>query len=131
MSTQLQIVLFILLAIGGVVFEGIFSLLYNKHTKNKYKKHFKFARYLFLLLFPMFGTLVSFFIAGFSAIKIFILFSFMGPALEWCIGYSYQAIVGQKLWTYHRYSITGNTSLLAIPFWGLAGLLFYYIARMI
>ena len=73
---------------------------------------------------------MSTYFVGLNALRIFLLFALLGPLGEWCIGFAYQAIVGQKLWTYHRFSINGNTSLLAIPFWGFAGVLFYYLSRI-
>jgi len=57
-------------------------------------------------------------------------FALVGTFLEWLIGFFYHKIVGQKLWTYHRYSLSGYTSLLSIPLWGLAGALFWLLAKI-
>jgi hypothetical protein len=129
MVLEKQLLVFLFLVIGGVVLEGIVSSFYYRNKKRN-NKNFSFTRYLLLLLLPTIAAFVTFFMIGEPAIKIFLTFSLLGPIIEWCIGFSYQAIVGQKLWTYHRYSITGNTSLLAIPIWGLAGILFYYLAHI-
>jgi len=131
MRMEQGLVIFLFLIIIGVIFEGITSQWYYKHKKKSFRKQFHLIRYMYLLLFPIIGILVSLFLGGQTAFKTFIIFALLGPLLEWCIGFSYQNIVGQKLWTYHRYAIAGNTSLLAIPFWGLAGVLFYYLARII
>jgi len=131
MSLDQQLVLFLFCIIGGVVCEGIFSHVYRKHIKKKPKVRFSFLRYFFLLLLPIIGTLITFLLAGIPAIKTFFIFTLLGPIFEWCVGFSYESIVGEKLWTYQKYSITGNTSLLAIPFWGFAGILFYYLARIL
>jgi hypothetical protein len=131
MSIQQDLVIFMFLILIGVLFEAVSSQWYFKHKKKSVRKHFHLIRYLYLLLFPTFGVFVSFYVGGQTAFKTFLLFALLGPLCEWCIGFSYQVIVGQKLWTYHRYTITGNTSLLAMPFWGFAGVLFYYLARII
>lgn len=130
MSLDVKVLLFLLFIVLGVMFEAILSRFYRKHKKAK-SSHFTFIRYFYLLLLPLVGTLGTFYIGGFSAIKVFFLFAFLGPLLEWCIGFAYHLIVGQKLWTYHRYSVTGYTSILTIPLWGLAGILFYYLALVI
>jgi hypothetical protein len=131
MTLQQGLVIFLFLIIIGIIFEGISSKLYYKNKKVSFRKHFHFIRYMYLLLFPTIGIIVSIYIGGSTAFKTFLLFSLLGPLCEWCIGFAYQQIVGQKLWTYHRYALAGNTSLLAIPFWGFAGILFYYLARII
>jgi hypothetical protein len=116
MSAQQGLVIFLFLIIVGTIFEGISSQFYFKHKKASLRKHFRLIRYLYLLLFPAIGIIVSIYIGGQTALKTFLIFALLGPMFEWCIGFSYQLIVGQKLWTYHRYAIAGNTSLLAIPF---------------
>lgn len=61
----------------------------------------------------------------------YLLFCFVGTLCEFLIGFSYHRTVGQRLWTYHRFSLNGYTSLLAIPFWGVGGLLFYLITKIL
>jgi uncharacterized membrane protein len=125
-------IIFLTLAIGGSLLEKILDRLYRKLTKKKYRiNHFAFSRYIYLLLMPIIGVISSWYLVGSSIITIFITFSLIGPFFEWIIGYAYNSIVGQRLWTYHRYAVNGYTSLLTIPFWGLGGVLFYFLARII
>ena len=131
MDIQRSLLVFLILIVAGVTIEGVTSKLYYQHKGKSVRKHFTFIRYLFLILFPVIGVLVSTFIEGITALKMFLLFSLLGPIFEWCIGYSYRAIVGQKLWTYNRYSISGYTSVLTLPLWGFAGILFYYLAKIV
>jgi hypothetical protein len=130
MRLEQQATFLLLLILTGIFFEGVFSRMYFKHKKKSVRKHFTFVRYFYLILFPIIGVIMSTYFVGLTALKIFLLFAILGPFGEWCIGFAYQSMVGQKLWTYHRFSVNGNTSLLAVPFWGFAGVLFYYLAHI-
>lgn len=124
------LVTFLLMVMVGVGFEVIILKTYYLLTKQTLKKHhFSYSRYLFFLFFPVISLLLLSFYTTLSVIKIFLLFCVAGPALEWGIGYSYQQILGQRLWTYYRLPLGGYTSLLAVPLWGFAGALFWFIAK--
>ncbi len=123
--------LFFFLILGGVILEEVAQKLYYHFTKKKFKQHnFSLSRYIYLLLFPVIAVIAITQKAGIRLLNIFIIFSFVGTFLEWLIGFFYHQIVGQRLWTYHRYSIGGYTSLLSIPLWGLGGILFWLLAQV-
>ncbi len=124
-------IIFLAIVICGVAIELLISQLFidhNKINKKHRRVHFQLSRYIFLLTMPTIATLIMTYLAGLSVLKFFVSFAILGTLLEYCIGYSYQAIVGQRLWKYYRYSINGHTSLLSIPLWGLCGVLIYLIA---
>lgn len=122
--------LFLGLIIGGVLIEALISQLHFYITKKHFKKyHFSAGRYIFLLLFPLAATLFLASRVGFKLINVFIAFAIVGPLIEWLIGFSYEMVVGHKLWSYYRYNINSYTSFLAIPLWGLAGVLFWLLAQ--
>src|SRR5262245_45181933 len=100
-------IIFLTLAIGGGLIESFLARLYYSKLKKYKKYHFAFSRYIYLLLMPMLGALVSFFMEGSSILRVFVIFALCGPIFEWLTGHAYYAMVGQKLWTYHRYAITG------------------------
>ncbi len=131
MSQQFnESLLFFVFVAFGVFLEDIGNKLYKKIAKRPQRTiHFSIGRYLFLLLVPLLSVLFMTFIHGLSIIQAYILFAIVGTLLEWLVGFSYHQIVGQKLWTYHRYSLTGYTSFLATPIWGLAGVLFLLLIR--
>ncbi len=81
------------------------------------------------LLFPLLAFLLVTYTFGYSPIKVFLIFALAGTALEWSIGFSYHRIVGQRLWTYHRDSLSGYTSFLGTPVWGLLGILTWLLAK--
>lgn len=127
-------VIFLLSIMFSVGFEIILSKIYFQELGSKKKHqivHFKLSRYLFLISMPIIIMLLMSRLVGTSILKFFIFFAAIGTILEYCIGYSYEMIVGQRLWTYNRYSIKGYTSLLSIPLWGLFGALLYLLAKTI
>ncbi|TSC62028.1 MAG: Uncharacterized protein Greene041614_762 [Parcubacteria group bacterium Greene0416_14] len=127
MNLPNEFLLFNLFVVGGVCVEFVIlnpSYFKTGHWRRRY--HFSMFRYVFLLLFPSIGLFILMKHIGVSIVGgIFLLSCIAGTILEWCIGCSYHAIVGQRLWTYHRSSLAGYTSLLSIPLWGLGS----YILR--
>ena len=123
--------IFLLLVVGGVIFEKLAQIAYFKITNKKFKEHhFSFSRYIYLLIFPLLATFIMIQRTGSQLLLVCLSFALVGTFLEWLIGFFYHKIVGQKLWTYHRYSLSGYTSLLSIPLWGLAGALFWLLAKI-
>lgn len=92
--------------------------------------HFSAVRYLFFFGIP-FATIAAYVFVHFnwSYIVVYMVFAAVGTALEWMIGYAYHGVVGQRLWTYHTYSIYGYTSFLSVPIWGFAGILFWSLSE--
>ena len=122
---------FFVLIISGFSLEALFSKLYYKLTNNPYKiHHYSFSKYLYFLILPI--LIIIYFIHGsnLNFIAVFLGFSLFGTLAEWIIGFFYHKIVGQRLWTYHRYAIFNYTSFLSIPLWGLAGLIFYLFIQI-
>ena len=132
MDNYSTILIFSGLIVGGFIIESIISqthfLLYKKHFK---KYHYKFGRYLFYLLFPLTALLFSFFFQGLKVVSMFVLFSLVGVLAEWLAGFTYHMVMGQRLWTYHKYSIGGYTSLFSLPLWGIIGILFSFLGKLI
>ncbi len=123
---------YLLFVVGGVLVETLATKLYFGLTKRHlHKSHFRFARYFFLLTFPLVGTLVVINFQGLSLLKIFLVFSLIGPFFEWLVGFSYYQVVGARLWTYKKFTYLGHSSLLAAPLWGMAGVLFWLLAQKV
>jgi hypothetical protein len=127
-------IIFLLSIAFSVGFEIILSKIYFNDLGSKKKHqvvHFKLSRYFFLISMPIIIMLLMSYLVSASILKYFIFFAAIGTILEYCIGYSYHRIVGDRLWAYNRYSIKGYTSLLSIPLWGLFGALLYLLAKTI
>lgn len=118
----------LIIFLGFVVFGVAIELALAKFFLKKYH-HFSIIKYLYLLLFPLIATVIIINFHGISLLKVFVIFAVVGTFLEWLIGLAYHKIVGQRLWTYHRFGLSGYTSLLSIPIWGLGGILFYLLAK--
>lgn len=131
MSPLFNFYIFLGLIVGGLLVEVLFSQFHYLFTKKHYKKyHYSFSRYLFLLLFPLLATFFIFSQAGLKLLHVFLVFALAGTILEWLVGFSFHMVVGNRLWTYSRYSINKYTSLLSIPLWGLLGILFWLLAQV-
>lgn len=131
MSSTTITVIFLSLIVGGFLLESLafqfHFLLFGKHYK---KYHYTFARFIYYLLVPVTATIFAISQAGFYLLNVFLVFSFVGVVLEWLAGFAYHMVVGQKLWTYHRYSLGGYTSLFSVPLWGVGGVLFWLLVRI-
>lgn len=132
MSSYMHLAYFMLIIIFGVGLEVVISKLSFRNRSGKIKHrivHFKLKRYFFLLSIPLVSTLFMTYLLSYSIVFAFIGFALVGAFLEYCIGYSYHVIVGQRLWTYHKYNINTYTSWLTLPFWGLCGVMIFLISR--
>ena len=131
MNISQALTIYLLMLVCSFVVEVGYAKLYYALTKTHYKEHpFAFGKYFFWLLFPVLTTVFVATIAGLSLAYIIVAFAAIGTLLEWLVGWSYHRVVGQRLWTYHRYALGGYTSLLSIPVWGLAGGLFWLLAKV-
>lgn len=127
----IKFLLLFLLIILGFSLEILFLKIYYILTKKSYKQiHYSFGKYVYYLTLPVLVAL--YFIQGheLNFVAIFIGFALLGTLAEWLVGFFYHKILGQRLWTYHRYTISGYTSLLSTPLWGLAGIVFYFLIQI-
>lgn len=132
--TWTNVSIFLLLLTGTALLEVFISKAHYAFTGKRFRAYrFSFARYLLILIPPLVAVSYLVVIGDVreSFIKIFLTFAAIGTLLEWLIGFLYRTVVGQRLWSYHRYSIGGYTSFLVIPYWGFVGILAYLIIQTI
>ncbi len=123
--------IFLLISLGGSLIEAFLSDIHYKVSKNHYKEnHFKLSKYFFFLFFPIVASVIMMFVSGITIFYVFLAFSVIGTICEWIIGFVYHKVIGQRLWTYHKYAINKYTSLLSIPLWGFAGVLLYLLVSI-
>lgn len=128
MSFALLYFLFVIFGVGIEIFSAkLYRHFMGHHLK---RDHFIFGRYVYLLLAPLVATILIINTHGMSVLKIFFFFALFGPVMEWLVGSSYYQMMGVRLWTYKKFTYKGHTSLLTMPLWGMAGVLFYLIARV-
>lgn len=123
--------LYLTLAFGGVfVFLLLFKLYHKLLGKKEKKYQFNIGRVIYMFFMPLLAVFVMYLKLGSEVLNVFFGFAIAGTILEWFIGFTYERIVGKKLWTYHIYTFAGNTSVLSIPLWGLCGVMFWLLARV-
>ncbi len=131
MSLTVTTIIFLLLIIGGFLFESfVFQLHFLTTGKNYKKYHYSLSRFIYYLIVPITATIFVVSQAGFYLLNIFLIFSLVGTILEWLAGFAYHMVVGQRLWTYHRYTLGGYTSLFSVPLWGVGGILFWLLVQI-
>lgn len=106
-------------------------LLGSKLTIIKVKAGFTFYKLGYFLIPSVLTLSWYFYRFGQELIIVYLLFSALGTFLEWLLGFLFRQIMGENLWKYSLFPIGSYTSYLAIPLWGLAGVLFWLTARML
>lgn len=131
MTLVVVTIIFLALIIGGFLVESLAFQFHFLITGKNYKKyHFHFSRYIYYLIAPVTATIFAISQTGIYLLNVFLVFSVIGTLLEALAGFAYHMVVGQRLWTYHRYSLAGYTSLFSVPLWGIGGILFWLLAKI-
>lgn len=96
-------------------------------------KDFAWSKYFIFMTGPVISMGVW---AYYYDIKIAYLFgasALTGMILEFLLGFAYQRIFQRKLWEYDAkaYALFGHTSLLTLPMWGTAGVIFWITAQFV
>jgi len=94
-------------------------------------KEWRWSEYFLMTLAPFAGMIFLAWLEGFKIIIFFILSGLVGLTGEFVLGFSCDKILGRKLWRYSKLSLSGYTSLLTLPFWGGAGILFLILAKLL
>jgi uncharacterized membrane protein len=96
--------------------------------RNKFQK----TSLIFFISAPIISFLFTLNYYGIKIIYIFISFIIFGTLGEFCFGYLYHKIFKKKLWEYKTMKLgkNGYTSLLSVPFWGMAGLMFWGLSLL-
>ncbi len=98
--------------------------------KKKNSKKFSSLKFLLFITSPVIGTTLFVYRIGWETLYVYFFFCILGAFFEWCTGFLYHKLMGEKLWAYERSSIGGYTSFYAIPLWGFLGVLFWLAARV-
>jgi len=110
-----------------ITFAGFyFAYLYGRHTKQ-----FRWREYFAIIILPIIFVLLLSYMYGEKILVMFLVSAFVGFGLEYLIGLAYEKTLNKKLWVYNRMSVGGYTSVLSIPLWGVAGVFFWFLSKMI
>lgn len=102
------------------------AYLYGRKTKK-----FRWREYAALLALPVLTICFFAIIEGPQIAELFIVSSCVGFTLEYLLGLAYHKALNAKLWEYRRLSVGGYTSVLTLPFWGVAGVIFWYLSKFV
>lgn len=102
------------------------AYLYGHKTKN-----FRWSEYFAIIIWPVVCIFALAYIYGPQVLSLFIFSSFLGFFFEYIIGLTYEKTLNKRLWEYKKFSVGGHTSLLSIPMWGIAGVIFWFLSKMV
>ena len=132
MDISTTLIIFTAALFGGLLLDVLITKLHYLLAKSHYKEHhFKFRKYIWFIIFPLITVLLFSYITDWTLFGIFIAFALIGTIGELFTGWAYHQVMGQRLWTYHRYSIGKYTSFLSIPLWGFAGIFVWLLAKLL
>ena len=116
----------------SLVFAFVSSLGFYLAYKYGYRaRKFKLKNYVLMMIAPTACCLALTFFFCWRIIELFFYSAVVGTVLEYGVGVVFQKIFHRNLWTYERFSIGGHTSYLSIPIWGVAGIVFWLLAKTI
>lgn len=112
-----------------VVITFIIFWVFAYYFKKNNHKNFSIISFI---LAPIISLLLIANHYGEKIIYIFLNFAIIGTFCEFIFGYIYHLIFKKKLWEYKSLKIGkgGYTSYLAVPFWGIGGLIFWGISLL-
>jgi uncharacterized membrane protein len=61
----------------------------------------------------------------------FLVSSLIGLVGEYLIGFIYYKVLNEKLWVYKRLTLNGYSSLLSMPLWGIGGVVFWFLSKLL
>ncbi|HRY31053.1 MAG TPA: hypothetical protein P5328_01550 [Candidatus Paceibacterota bacterium] len=104
------------------------AYLYGRRTTKFY-----WREYFALIIIPIISTIYLTKYFGPKLLTFYVISSLIGFILEYGLGLAYHKAINYKLWRYHKdeFSISGYTSLLTIPIWGIGGVVFFLISKAV
>lgn len=121
---QETILFWVFVSLGLIGF--YLAYLYGRRTTQ-----FRWSEYLGMITLPILFILFLGFYFDVKVLYMFLISSIVGFIAEGLIGFVYDKVLDKRLWTYNRLDIKGYTSLLSIPLWGIAGIVFWFLSKLI
>jgi len=103
---------------------------YCAYVYGRQTKRFKWSEYYALIAAPLASVVALAYFVGARILILFVVGATVGFFLEYLIGFVYHKTLNERLWTYDRMSIGGYTSILSIPFWGIAAVIFGLVGTL-
>jgi uncharacterized membrane protein len=80
---------------------------------------------VFVAIVPMLA------IYGWGILTLFFVSVAVGMCAEHICGYVFHRSLKRHMWRYYRFTLGGYTSLLVAPFWGMAGVFFFLLSKIV
>lgn len=120
------------LTIIGAIFLGVTLLgFYLAYLYGHHRKSFKWDEYIAIIFFPVVFVFVLASYIGSKIIALFVISAMVGETFEYIAALAYHKTIHRQLWEYKVMSIHGYTSLLNIPMWGICGVMFWFLSKMV
>lgn len=84
-----------------------------------------------MIFWPILGVLVLSYFEGIRILLYFLICGVIGFILEIRLNLNFEKILGEKFYIYKKLTLKGYSSILTLPFWGTAGIVFLTIAKML
>ncbi len=94
-------------------------------------KEFRWSSFVAFLFAPVCASLLLTLVYGWRVLFLFAVSCVVGFLMEFSLGLLYHKTLKHRLWSYDRYNVGGYTSWLTIPMWGVAGVLFWLLGRVV
>lgn len=117
--------------LGSILLAIVLAGFYGAYHYGRRTKRFRWSEYLAIVIWPILAILVLSYLIDIRVLTLFFVSCGVGFLLEYLVGLTYHKTLNQRLWTYNRSSIHGYTSLLSIPLWGVVGVAFWFLGKMI
>lgn len=99
---------------------------YGRRTEGR-----RWSEYFVMILWPILGTIVLSYYEGWQILLFFLVCMIIGFILEIRLNQNFEKILGEKFYIYKKITYKGYSSLLSLPFWGAAGIVFLIIAKIL
>lgn len=105
----------------------IFAYFYGRKTRK-----WRWSEYFLMAFAPLGGAIFLSYYEGPKVLVFFFWSAWIGTILELALGWLSEKTLGRKMWVYNysKLSLGRYTSLLVMPFWGGAGLVFWLLAQL-
>lgn len=107
-------------------FWSIIAVWYGRRTEG-----WRWSEYFMMIAGPIIGVLALTYFEGLMVLFYFLACMVLGFVLEIRLAQNFEKILGEKFYIYKKLTYKGYSSILALPFWGAAGIVFLTIAKFL
>ena len=101
------------------------------YTVGKNTKKFNWTEYALLALPTLVVTVMLANHVDIRVLDLYVRSALVGFSLEYLLGLAYHQTLNERMWTYTHFDVHGYTSFLTLPFWGLGGVIFWMLSKIV